>query len=93
MGKRKEITQEDRVLQFMRDTGSITSWQAIQEFGITRIHAKIFNLKKKGYEITKTTKCSKNRYGDPVHFAVYKLANSKDNKFKDGLFRLFGIKF
>ena len=93
MGKRKEITQEDRVLQFMRDTGSITSWQAIQEFGITRLSAKIFTLKQKRYEITKTTKCAKNRYGDPVHFAVYKLANSKENKFKEGLFRLFGIRW
>ena len=93
MGKRKEFTQEDRVLQFMKDTGSITSWQAIQEFGITRIHAKIFNLKKMGYEITKETRCSKNRYGDPVHFAVYKLAQTKENKLRDGLFRLFGMRF
>lgn len=93
MGKRKEITQEERVLQFMRDTGSITSWQAIQQFGITRLSAKIFNLRREGYEIINNMKFSKNRYGEPIHFVEYKLEGKKENKFKEGLFRFFGMKF
>lgn len=93
MGKRKEITQEDRVLKFMQDTGSITSWQAIQQFGITRLSAKIFNLRREGYEITNKMRFSKNRYGEPIHFVEYQLADIKKNKFLDGLYRLFGIKF
>lgn len=93
MGKRKEMTQEDRVLQFMKDTGSITSWQAIQQFGITRLSAKIFNLRREGYEITNKMRFSKNRYGEPIHFVEYQLGDIKKNKFLDGLYRLFGIKF
>lgn len=93
MGKRKEMTQEDRVLQFMKDTGSITSWQAIQQFGITRLSAKIFNLRREGYEITNKTIFSKNRYGEPIHFVEYQLGDIKKNKFLDGLYRLFGIKW
>lgn len=93
MGKRKEITQEDRVLKFMQDTGSITSWQAIQQFGITRLSAKIFNLRQKGYPITNKVIVSKNRYGDIIHFVEYRLGKIKENNFKDGLFRLFGIKW
>lgn len=93
MGKRKEMTQEDRVLQFMKDTGSITSWQAIQQFGITRLSAKIFNLRREGHEITNKMIFSKNRYGEPIHFVEYQLGDIKKNKFLDGLYRLFGIKW
>lgn len=92
MGKRKEITQEDRVLKFMQDTGSITSWQAIQQFGITRLSAKIFNLRREGYEITNEMRFAKNRYGEQIHFVEYKLGDIRKNKFMDGLFRLFGVK-
>ena len=35
---RKKITQKDRVLQFIRDFGSITSWQAYSELGCTHFH-------------------------------------------------------
>lgn len=91
MGKLKEITQEDRVLKFMRDTGSITSWQAIQEFGITRLSAKIFNLRRMGYEITSEVVYSRNRYKEVVHFFKYKLVEDKKKTFYDGLFRMFGI--
>lgn len=90
MGKRKELTHEDRVLRFMEDTGSITSWQAIQQFGNTRLSATIFLLRKKGYVIENETKYSTNRYGEPVHFVKYKLVG-KPSPFKDGLFRIFGI--
>lgn len=92
MGKRKEITQEDRVLKFMKDTGSITSWQAIQQFGITRLSAKIFNLRRAGHKIENKMRFSKNRYGEQIHFVEYKLVGEKENLFKDGLFRLFGIR-
>lgn len=76
MGTR--ITQEDRILQYLRENGSITSWQAIKEFGISRLSARIFNLRKIGYTIENEIICSKNRYGDPVHFVKYILKESKN---------------
>ena len=71
MGKRKEITQKDRVLQYMYDVGSITSLDAIREFGITRLAAVIKNLRDAGYNIKTNTETSKNRYNEPVHYARY----------------------
>lgn len=68
-----KFTQKDIVLRHMKDFGSITSWEAFQDYGITRLSAVVFNLKKDGHNID-TNMCSKrNRYGDKVNFAEYKL--------------------
>ena len=87
MGVRKKMTQEDRVLRHLQDRGSITSWEAIQQYGITRIHAKIFNLKAKGYEITSEWCYAKNRYKEPVKFKKYKLDSSEGLSFWEKLMR------
>ena len=38
-------THTDRIEQYFREHGSITSWEAIKEFGITRLSAVIYNLR------------------------------------------------
>ena len=67
------MTQEQRILKHLKENGSITSWEAIIEYGITRISARIFELRKQGYRITTERETRKNRYGDNVSFAIYKL--------------------
>lgn len=73
----KEITQETRVLNYMLDNGSITSWEAIKEFGITRLSAKIYNLRREGYFIENEWEHSINRYGDKVKYVRYVLNKEK----------------
>lgn len=70
MGKR--TTHYDRVLKYMQDNGEITSWDAIKEFGNSRLSATIYLLRKDGYQIKTNYKTSKNRYGDLVSYAVYR---------------------
>lgn len=41
------MTHEERVIRHLKEYKSITSWEAIQEYGITRISAYIYNLRKK----------------------------------------------
>lgn len=67
------MTQEQRVLRHLKMFGSITSWEAIQEYGITRLSAKIYNLRNIGYDITNKTEHTKNRYGEKVAYARYTL--------------------
>lgn len=74
-----KTTQCDRILRHLRDYGSITSLEAITEYGILRLASRITDLKKRGYKITSETKKSKNRYGESVHFSVYRLAENKTN--------------
>lgn len=70
----EKITLKDRVLRYMQENGSITSWEAIREFGATRLSAIIYNLRNEdGLSIASKTETSKNRYGDPVSYSRYYL--------------------
>lgn len=68
------MNQCQRILQYMRDhPDGITTWEAIREFGCTRLPARIADLRRDGFMISKEIQTSKNRYGDNVSFARYRL--------------------
>lgn len=75
----KKVTQRDRVLQYIRDFGSITSYQAYTDLGVTQLATRIFELKKRGYSFDKERINTKNRYGDNTHFDKYALAKGTKN--------------
>lgn len=65
------MTKTEKVLNHLKENGSITSWEAIKEYGITRLSVIIFNLRQKGIDI-KTEKIRfTDRYGDSSIFAKY----------------------
>lgn len=66
-------SQCDRVVRHLRDFGSITSAEAINEYGIYRLASRISDLKQRGYVFETEIKYAKNRYGEPTHFKVYRL--------------------
>ena len=68
--------QRERVLTYMRDHKVITSLDAYREFGIMRLASRISELKKMGYPIEKTMVAIKNRYGEKVNFAEYRLVEN-----------------
>lgn len=68
------VNQRDRVIQYLRDEGSITRAEAFTELGIMELPARICELERMGYEFKKTTVKTKNRYGDPIRFMRYELA-------------------
>jgi hypothetical protein len=69
----KKITQRDRVLQYIKEFGSITSMQAYSDLGCTQLATRISELKERGYEFSKTRINTKNRYGDKTHYDEYRL--------------------
>lgn len=71
------MTQKERILRHLRDFGSITSLEAIHEYGILRLGSRIYDLRKAGFNIQGETVTGKNRYGEPVHFKRYRLAGGK----------------
>jgi hypothetical protein len=71
-------THYDRILRHLKDFGSITSWEAIEEYGCTRLSAIIYMLRQVGYIITSETISRKNRYGKTVHFAKYILVGEDE---------------
>lgn len=72
------MNQQDRILRHLKDHGSITSMDAIYEYGATRLSAQIFSLRKKGHEIVTRTEHAKNRYGEPTKYARYLYINGPE---------------
>ena len=70
---KKAKTQKSEVLRYMQTHAGITSIQAIEKFGATRLSDIIFRLRKEGYEIETEQITRKNRYGHSVTFAKYSL--------------------
>lgn len=68
-----KIRMEDMILKHLQDFGSITSWEAIMEYGCTRLSQYIYLLRKEGYNITSENVTKKNRYDQIVTFSKYKL--------------------
>lgn len=67
------MKQKDRILRHLKDHGSITQAQAMQEYGCMRLAARISDLKACGHPIVTTTGHGRNRYGEKTTFAVYRL--------------------
>lgn len=61
-----------RVLEFVRDHGSINPMQALNECGIMRLAARINDLEWMGYHFDREIVRAENRFGEPVRYAVYR---------------------
>ena len=66
-------SQNTDVLNYMQEHGSITSMDAFNDLGITRLSGRIFDLKKLGYGIKSTMEKSVNKRGKEVKYARYSL--------------------
>ena len=56
-----KLTQEQMVEQHLKDYGTITTWEAFTDYGITRLSAKIYNLRKSGLNIKSELMTKRNR--------------------------------
>lgn len=69
----KITNQKQDVLRHIKRYGSITSMEAFEKYGITRLSAIIYILRKEEKIVT-IMRTSINRYGNEVNFAEYRLA-------------------
>lgn len=70
-----KIPQKQRIINYIREFGSITSLDAYKDLGITQLATRIKELKELGYEFETKWESSKNRYGEKVDFKRYYLAD------------------
>ena len=70
-----KTTQKQRIINYIREFGSITSLDAYKDLGITQLATRIKELKELGYEFETKWESSKNRYGEKVDFKRYYLAD------------------
>jgi len=67
------MTQEERVINYLKDNSSINSIQALNELGIFRLASRVSNLKKQGHKITSRMIPVTNRYGEKCHVSEYSM--------------------
>lgn len=70
------MNKHKAVLQWLQTHASISSMEAIKEFGATRLSAIVFNLRKRGYDIETVMVDGRDRFGNPMRFARYYLRDS-----------------
>lgn len=67
---------KERILRHLQDNGNITSWEAIKEYGCTRLSQYIYLLKKDDFIIMDETIPFTNRYNEKCHYKRYYIANN-----------------
>lgn len=73
------MTQCERIIKYIEETGSITQLDALREFGCMRLASRISDLKKAGFPIVTEMEKSKNRYGESISYARYRLERKYAN--------------
>ena len=75
IGMSRKPKQKMRTLQYLLDFGSITNFEAYEDLGITRVSARICELRKEGYPIVSTSETRLNRYGETTRYTRYRMAS------------------
>ena len=72
------LSQREMVVRHLEEFGSINPLQAFADDGIMRLGAIIYSLRKEGYKISTELSTGRNRFGNRVHYAVYKYKGGEE---------------
>lgn len=65
------MSHKTRLIQWFSQRQSITPMEAMNDLGIYRLGARIYDLRKEGHRIETERMESENRYGEPIRPARY----------------------
>lgn len=71
------MSQNEKVLKYLQTYKKITSMDAIRQLKITRLSARIADLRDRGIEIDSETVYKRDADGNPIHYSVYTLRGNK----------------
>lgn len=66
-------TQKERIIAYIKEFGSITTAQAFTDLGVSRLSARVAELKDDGFVFEDSWETAKNRYGETVTFKKFTL--------------------
>lgn len=69
----KRPTQRERVIQYMRENGSITRLDSCTKLFIFELSARIVELERRGWVFDKIRETVKNTYGESKSFTRYRI--------------------
>lgn len=70
-----KISQKQRIINYIRQFGSISSWEAYKDLGVTQLATRIKELKEQGYEFRTEWENSTNRFGERTDYKRYYLVD------------------
>ena len=70
-------TQRLRIMQHLNAGKTLTSLEALREYGIARLASRIAELKKRGEPIERDMVEVENKYGETVRVAQYRLGEKQ----------------
>lgn len=68
-----KLTQCDLIMRHLKDYGTLTGVEAMEEYGIAHLASRITDLRQQGVAIRREMKEGKNRYGEKTRYAVYSM--------------------
>lgn len=71
-------TQTRRIREYLESGRTLTSKDAWEKWGVTRLSAIIHNLRRQGLSIMTTDEEAYNRYGEKVRYGRYSLCPDAD---------------
>ena len=72
------MTQNEQVLKHLMVYGKITRLEAIEKYGILRLGARVWDLKKQGYPIKAYLRSGVARSGEGMVYAEYRMERLDD---------------
>lgn len=73
------MTQHTLIIDYMKEHGSITTIEAFNELGITKLTTRISEMRRGGMNIRQRTEAGLNRFGKPCSWNRYWI-EEKTNK-------------
>lgn len=78
MENNKREVQVDRAISYMREHGSLTSYEAVMELGIMSFPKRVCEMKERGFYIATKWENLINRYGKKIKVKRYFLIEEKE---------------
>lgn len=78
MTEHSNPTQNERIICYLQEHGSITQLEALNVLGVMRLASRISDLKKKGYPIVGRDVTVQNRYGEKCRVKQYSMGRGYD---------------
>ena len=73
-------TQNERILAYINQFGSITQLEALRDIGVMRLASRISDLRRLGYPIISDIESVKNRYGEKCHIKRYRMGEINNGR-------------
>lgn len=74
MTQTNKKSQRNAILQYLLAGNTLTTKEAVDKFGCTKLPTRIGEFRDEGYNIVGIRKEGKTQFGTPTHYNVYRIA-------------------